>query len=129
MIERSGAGPAALVLLAAAALSRGLMLLPLALLPAARPDGLARLAGANGPPRLGSAFAAAGLLGLLLAWPAAPNKVGIATGAVAALAAALGTTRLARHHLRGVTGDVVGATQQLSEVAFLLVLCAGAAPR
>lgn len=129
LAERNGAGAAALALLAAAALSRGLMLLPLALLPPARPDGLARLASPDGQPAFGPALAAAGLLALALAWPMGPDKVRIASGLVAALAAAFAMTRAAQRHVRGVTGDVVGATQQVTEIAFLLTLCSGGGMR
>ncbi len=129
LVEQAGAGAAALAMMAAAALSRGLMLLPLALLPPARPDGLARTAAPDDQQIPVAAVFVAGLLGALLAVPAVPDAMQILAGLLASGAAALGVTRLARHHVRGVTGDVIGAAQQAVEVLYLLMLCAAAGSR
>lgn len=129
LVDRFGAGSAALALLAAAVVSRGLMLVPLAVLLPARPDGLGRAAGPNGQPILGPALVAAGVAGAVLAAGAVSDRLGLLAGGLAAGAAALAVTRLAQHHVRGVTGDVIGAAQQAAEVAFLLALCIAAVPR
>lgn len=105
-------------LAAAAALSRGLVpMVPLCLAPARR-DGLA--AGHGRPPR-GVAIAAVllgvAIAGLMLGWAALPATTGalLAVGAIAWLAA---------RQIQGYTGDVLGAAQQASECAILLVVVA-----
>jgi adenosylcobinamide-GDP ribazoletransferase len=115
-----GAVLAALV--AAHALSRGGLAAILWALPPARNDGLAV---ATGRPR--GADALAGLvLGvlpvlLLLEFP-------VALTAIAATGVLQGVLALqARRQIGGVTGDVLGAAQQLGEAAVLLVACAGLA--
>ncbi len=120
--ERGGLGLAMAGLAAAAAASRGLGLMPLALLPPARADGLG-----HGTGRLPNAvFPAASALALALGLviPASAGvplpRAALALG-LAALAAAA-TTGLARRQLGGVTGDVAGACQQLCEAALLLGL-------
>ncbi|MDX7952310.1 adenosylcobinamide-GDP ribazoletransferase [Lichenihabitans sp. Uapishka_5] len=124
LIGRVGPGAAALVFLGAAAWSRGLMLLPLDLLPPARADGLGQAAGADGPSGLAAALLGAGLLGAALPACGCADGLQILAALLASAAAALGVTRLARHHIRGVTGDLVGAGQQAAEVTYLLVLSA-----
>lgn len=116
------AGLAALV--ATAALSRAGMVAGLALLPPARPEGLGRLAGRPS--------AAQGLIALLigaalLAWPAAgtdrPVLFWIA-GLICCGGAQYLVARNARRRLGGQTGDVLGAMQQVGEIALLLMLSA-----
>jgi adenosylcobinamide-GDP ribazoletransferase len=113
------------VLAGAAALSRTGSLMPLALLPPARDNG-AGFAAAK-PDR--QALAAAACAALLLAL--APVLAGASPGrALAAIAlgtgAAYGMVALAKHQIGGQTGDVAGAAQQLSELAFYLAFAAGA---
>ncbi|MDW4496980.1 adenosylcobinamide-GDP ribazoletransferase [Sulfitobacter sp. D35] len=101
-------------LLAAAMLSRAAMPPVMALLPNARDTGLS-----HGTGRPGAAATVAGLvlaltLALLLTGPIALFAAVSAAIATAALAA------LARAKIRGQTGDVLGACQQLSELAILL---------
>lgn len=101
-------------LVAAAALSRALVPAAMQVMPPARTDGLG--AGAGTPDASVAALAA--VLGLMLcgaglAW-AAPAAI------VAALAASVAVILLARRTLGGFTGDVLGALQQVSEVAILL---------
>jgi adenosylcobinamide-GDP ribazoletransferase len=107
---------AALSLILVAAISRAGALMPLALLPPARPDGAGAAAG-----RLeGSALAAAWGSALVIALGAGLVALGLVHALVAALlsgAAALGVVALARRAIGGQTGDVAGAAQQCAEVA------------
>jgi adenosylcobinamide-GDP ribazoletransferase len=114
LIGPAGVGPA---LIGAHAGARAL--LPWAMrAPRARADGLAVSAGRPG---LGSALAALliGLVILILA-------VGAFRGVIAALASLLGFALLplARRQLGGITGDVLGAVEQVAEIAILLSLVA-----
>lgn len=113
----SGAVAAALAVLAAAAVSRTAVVALWHATPPARNDGLS--VGAGRPRRRATAVAVAlGLLAALLAVPAA-GAMGAAGGLAAAAGAAILVSRWCRKALGGQTGDVLGATQQLSEVAFL----------
>ena len=122
LVERHGAAGGAAVLIAVGAASRGFGLLPLAMLPPARTDGLARAVGSLPRSAVLSAFGLATLLGT-----GVPGLAGIGiwrgvSACAAAAAASWGLTSLARQQIGGQTGDVSGAAQQLSEVAFLLAL-------
>ena len=105
-------------LVAAAALSRAAMAGVMAVLPPARDGGLARSVGQPG--RL------VALAGVGLALALAVLSVGLAAlpAAVAALLAASVVAKLAKARIGGQTGDILGATQQVSELAVLLVLLA-----
>jgi len=99
------------------ALSRGTMVGMLAGLPPARSEGLGRLAGRPGFKVVVPALLLAAAPGLLL--------VGTWAGVAAILAvacAALALGLLARRQLGGHTGDVLGAGQQVAEIAALLAL-------
>ncbi|KIN73141.1 adenosylcobinamide-GDP ribazoletransferase [Sulfitobacter guttiformis] len=112
-----GSGGWAIV--AAAALSRGIMPALMHGLPHARVDGLSRSVGV--PPRRAAVTAAAiGALAALLCL----GSLGIAAICVAALVG-LATALLAKRKIGGQTGDVLGAAQQLGETAILLI-CAAA---
>lgn len=105
-------------MIAAMALSRAAMPALMAALPHARPDGLSRSVGV--PPTrtaLHGALIAAVLAYLCLGWG------GSAAILVTALVAA-GTARLAARKIGGQTGDVLGAAQQLTEIAVLFVAIA-----
>jgi adenosylcobinamide-GDP ribazoletransferase len=119
ILTAQGATIAALCLIAAALTSRAAMGLPLVLLRPARPDGLAASLG-NVPlePVITGFIIAALLARLLLTPPAASALV------LAMLVAPLTLTALAHKQIGGHTGDILGATQQLAEVAGLLVLSA-----
>ncbi|MGH1574068.1 adenosylcobinamide-GDP ribazoletransferase [Methylobacterium sp. P31] len=124
LLDRTGYA-AATALLLAAALSRVAALAPMVLLPPARPDGLAASVGRPGRSSLTTALGigvalalAAGLLGLPLG--------GVALMILCAGLATLALTRLARRTIGGQTGDVIGACQQVSEIAALLALVAAA---
>ncbi|GJD47457.1 Adenosylcobinamide-GDP ribazoletransferase [Methylobacterium crusticola] len=112
---------AALAVLAVAALSRTAALWPMCRLGPARPDGAAHAVGRPDPATHATAWALclvvlalAGLLGL--PWH------GLGLAALLALAAAWAVTRLAGRLIGGQSGDVVGACQQIAEIAALLAL-------
>lgn len=114
-------GAALAALVGAAALSRAGMAAGLAFLPPARPEGLGRLAGCATP---GQALAAGTFGAALLAWPAAGFGHWLAALLCCGIAQCL-IARSARRRLGGQTGDVLGAIQQVGEIALLLVLSAG----
>ncbi|MGC9447100.1 adenosylcobinamide-GDP ribazoletransferase [Cereibacter johrii] len=111
-------GGGVVLLVAAAVLSRVPMVGLMALLPNARGAGLAQSLGR--PDRRQAALAAAVGLGLalLLMGPAALVL------AVAGGAAALALGLVARAKIGGQTGDILGASQQLSEAAVLVAAAA-----
>lgn len=104
-------------LIAAGALGRAAMLVPVVLLPPARADGLAAGLGKVPHPQaaLGGTLAVAASFALLPAMPAA-------VAVLAALAVGLGMAALAWRQVEGHTGDVLGATEMLAECAILSVL-------
>ena len=131
LLARAGAlaalaGPAEVggALIAAAALSRALLPPAMLTLPQARGDGLAARAGRPHPGRVVAAVAIALLIALLLM----PAALALTASAVAALAGAA-VAWLAFRRLGGITGDVLGALQQLAEIAFLLSVVAMASAR
>jgi adenosylcobinamide-GDP ribazoletransferase len=106
---------AALVLIAAGAVSRAGMPALMASLPPARDHGLAVGAGRPHSLRVAAGIAIAALLAFIMLAP------GMAMGGlVAAAGAVLVTGGLARRQIGGYTGDVLGAAQQLAEIGFLL---------
>lgn len=105
-------------LVATGALSRAPMALIMALLPNARGEGLSH---ATGQPAPGIALAALGL-GLAIA-VALMGWTGVAMAA-AALGAGAVLSASALRRIGGQTGDILGASQQLAEVACLAVLSA-----
>jgi adenosylcobinamide-GDP ribazoletransferase len=118
-----GLAYAGAALVAVAAFSRAAALMPLALLPPARDDGLAYRAMRPSA----AALRAAGLIAVAfllapIAFGATPARV-IAAGA-AGLAGAVLMTRIAKAEIQGHTGDVAGASQQLAEIAMLLAFVA-----
>ncbi|TNC11099.1 adenosylcobinamide-GDP ribazoletransferase [Methylobacterium terricola] len=111
----------AVVFLAAAALSRTAALWPLCRLPPARPDGAAHAVGRPTGRTHATAWvlclavlALAGLLGL--PW------LGLCLAGLLAFVAAWTLTRMAARLVGGQTGDVIGASQQMAEIAALLAL-------
>ena len=112
---------AALVMVAVAAVSRTLGLLPLALLPPARTDGAAFSTARPSPQVLALALGLACLVGLL------PMAAGLAlqplvSGFLSASLAAWAVAGLSKRQIGGQTGDVGGAAQQMAEIAFLLAV-------
>jgi adenosylcobinamide-GDP ribazoletransferase len=110
---------AAAALVAAHAASRAAMPLVMALLEPARSDGLA--AGLGRPSEL--VLAQAVILGVLLCALVTGPFAGIVALSFAALVLA-GLESLARRQIGGYTGDVLGAAQQVTEIAILLALSA-----
>jgi adenosylcobinamide-GDP ribazoletransferase len=102
----------------AAALSRAVMPVLMAVLPHARGDGLSHSVGRPGYGAAGVAAALAGLSALLIWGAGAVPLFGIAAVAAALIAA------LARRKIGGQTGDVLGAAQQVTETALLLACAA-----
>ena len=124
LIADKSLGLAAAVLIGAAALSRAASLMPLALLPPAREDGAGFAA--RTPER--AALKVAACLAIIFAL--APLVAGASltrslTGIAAATGAAYAIVPLARKQIGGQTGDVAGAAQQLSEIAYYLAFASG----
>ena len=111
-------GLAIAALVAAAAASRAAMPALMLWLAPARSDGLAADAGSPPATHVWTGLALALVLAVgLLTW----------SGLVAFLIAGLGTAAvawLAERQIGGYTGDVLGGTQQIAEVLFLLTLAA-----
>ena len=105
-------------LVAAGALSRAPMALMMALLPNARGEGLSHATGRPGPlvALVGLGLAVA-IAGVLTGWTAVPLVF-------AALAVTVALAFSALRRIGGQTGDILGAAQQLAEVACLAVLSA-----
>lgn len=105
-------------LIGAAMLSRVPMIFLMALMDPARPGGLS---GRVGQPPLSAAFTAAGLaLAVAMLFGG-----GAAIGAlVLALLVSLGLALIAQTKIGGQTGDILGASQQISEIAALAVMAA-----
>ena len=107
---------AALILCEAA--SRALIVTAMRHEPLARGDGLAAAAGRPSQAAMLWALGLGGFTALVLAGP--DGVVALVAGAAVAWAIA----RFARRQIGGVTGDVLGAVQQGSEIAMLLALVA-----
>jgi adenosylcobinamide-GDP ribazoletransferase len=106
-------------LIAAHALARGVLPAMAISLGYARSDGLAANAGRPDSATVGLAGALALVIALLsLPWGAALGA------ALAAAACATGMAWLAQRQIGGQTGDVLGAAEQLSETAILVLLAA-----
>ncbi|MDE2378822.1 adenosylcobinamide-GDP ribazoletransferase [Bradyrhizobium sp.] len=106
-------------LVAAHALARAAMTIVASALPNARADGLSAQAGR--PPAATAAVAALVALviaGIVLPWTQALGS------ALAAGAGALAVALLAQRQIGGQTGDVLGAAEQVAEIAVLLFLTA-----
>ncbi|TXL73055.1 adenosylcobinamide-GDP ribazoletransferase [Vineibacter terrae] len=121
----AGTGPALLALGAAHAVSRAAMVWPILCTMPARADGLGASLGRPAAGSIGWTLVIGGgiafvaLLGVsALAAIAAPPL---------ALALAAGMTTMARARIGGYTGDTLGATQQVVEIAVLVLvaLCVG----
>lgn len=102
-------------MIAAACLSRPAMAGLMAGLPNARGTGLAQAAGRPAAAAVLGSIALALVLSLALT-----GAAGLAMAAAASLAS-LALALLARHKIGGQTGDVLGACQQLSELAALIM--------
>ena len=107
------------VLVAAAAASRTGMVVIMAGLAPARTDGLGASSGAPGVATTTSGVAIA----LAVAFAVAPAAVALGVVVAVAVAGAF-VAWLARRHIGGHTGDVLGASQQVTEAAALVVAAA-----
>jgi adenosylcobinamide-GDP ribazoletransferase len=107
-----------MVLAAIAALSRAPMAVLATALPNARGTGLSHSVGRPGPR---AAALASGLAAAITLLACGPFGAGLLA---AALLAATGTALIARAKIGGQTGDVLGATQQVTEAAALIAASA-----
>jgi adenosylcobinamide-GDP ribazoletransferase len=118
-------GPAAAFagLVAAHTLGRGAAVVTMAAVPVARPDGLgADYARSVGTGRaVAAGVLAVGIVALATGWWAGPL-------ALAAAIAAVGVAILARRSFGGITGDILGAIEQVAE-ALVLIVVSGLAQR
>jgi adenosylcobinamide-GDP ribazoletransferase len=115
----AGPGLAAGALIAAGAASRGVLPMIMQRLPLARTEGLAHGAGSPNAADALTAAVLGGLLALLFLTPSAGIAAIIAAAAAAALVAALALRQIGGH-----TGDVLGAAQQVTEIAVLTAVAA-----
>jgi adenosylcobinamide-GDP ribazoletransferase len=123
LISERSIGLACAVLIGAAALSRSLALVPLALLPPARLDGAGFAAGKPARGAFGAAISFA-ILFAILPVPAGASLYQALTGIGLAAIAAQGLAAFAKRQIGGQTGDVAGAAQQLAELAYCLAMAA-----
>jgi adenosylcobinamide-GDP ribazoletransferase len=108
--------PATLTMLAAAVVSRAALVWHWSVLPAAKPDGVAASAGQPGNLERRAALVTGTLIAAVLLLPAAGLKALIGSLLVAGLCA-LSFSVHVRRRLSGHTGDTIGATQQICEIA------------
>jgi adenosylcobinamide-GDP ribazoletransferase len=119
-----GAFRAALVLVAAEAVSRAAMVRLWQELPAARLGGLSHETGPPDQQAMVVATVTGLALAIILVWPA----IGFMAAILAILLAVVATyifTRLSYREIGGRTGDTLGACQQIAAVAFLVGAAAG----
>jgi adenosylcobinamide-GDP ribazoletransferase len=119
---------AAAALIGAASLSRAGALIVLARLPPARADGASFSVGRPTPATLGLACGLGLALTLGLGLAASLPVLGLLMMTALPLLAVGALMRAARRLIGGQTGDVVGAAQQIAEVAALLGLLIALAP-
>jgi adenosylcobinamide-GDP ribazoletransferase len=112
---------AAAALIFAGALSRVAGLAPIMWLPPARPDGLGATVASPSHEIWIRAWLAAAVIGLA-PWFAGAGMSQIALAIIVAFAVAALVARIAKRQIGGYTGDVLGAAQQLTEVAILAAL-------
>jgi adenosylcobinamide-GDP ribazoletransferase len=106
-------------LIAAHALARGVLPAMALALPYARTDGLAANAGQPQAPAAATAAAIAALIALA-SLPISAAALGALLAAICAVAVSV----LAMRQVGGQTGDVLGGTEQIAELAVLLLLSA-----
>lgn len=112
---------AALAIPAVAVLSRGAIVWHWQRLAPAKSDGIAASAGRPDEAAMQFALASAGLIAALLIWPAFGLQPLVAS-LLATGIAALAFTAFIRRKLAGHTGDTLGATQQICEIAAVCAL-------
>lgn len=112
----SGAG---LMILGVSALSRAAMVWHWSRLPPARRDGVAASAGEPDPAATSFALASGVLAAMLLFYFAKAPAPALILSLIAFIATVAVFGRLATRKIGGHTGDTIGATQQLTEIAVL----------
>ncbi|MCK3780721.1 adenosylcobinamide-GDP ribazoletransferase [Ensifer sesbaniae] len=110
---------AGMAILGAAALSRAAMVWHWSSLPPARNGGVAASAGTPDPAAARFALGFGLLAAMLLFYFAKAPALGLIATIVAFLVAVKGFGRVATRKIGGHTGDTIGATQQLTEIAVL----------
>ncbi len=106
---------------AAAVFSRGMLPAVMAVLPNARADGLSK--GAGRPGVAGVIISLSfGVMGAVLPFHSSYQTVVISV--LGAVGAVFVLCLIAKRQIGGQTGDVIGAAQQIGEIAFLVVLSA-----
>lgn len=113
--------PAIVAWLAAASVSRAVMVWHWYMLPTARADGVASRAGAPDKPVASLALALGGGMAIALGWLAVPLAPLLAALCVSGILG-YGFTAHIRRRLGGQTGDTIGACQQIAEIGFLVAL-------
>lgn len=118
LLTRLGPLPAMLVLLGAESLSRTLIVWQWSVLSPARPEGLGHRFGLPGQSALRQAL----IIGIVCLVPLVTILTisSLSLALLLAGVAAYATGALAQHKIGGFTGDVLGAIQQTSALAFLL---------
>jgi adenosylcobinamide-GDP ribazoletransferase len=120
-LARIDASLAAVALLAAASFSRAVMIWHWSALPSARETGVAASAGAPEETARNVALISGAVLGIVFIM----SHLGFDDAALALVVTALagfGFTGFVRKKLGGHTGDTIGATQQICEIAMLATL-------
>lgn len=111
----------ALMLLAVAAASRAAMVWHWHALPAAKSDGVAAAAGEPETAAVQVALASGAAVAALLLLPGLP-LLAVASTALAVCAAVFAFTDFVRDKIGGHTGDTIGASEQMAEIAALCAL-------
>ncbi|SLN23421.1 Cobalamin synthase [Roseovarius albus] len=109
---------AALFIATSACLSRAAMVAVMAVLPNARASGLSHSVGQSSIQTAGAAFAIAVTLAILM------SGMSVFGAVFWAILGAVAVGLVARNKIGGQTGDILGATQQISEIAILFSLVA-----
>ncbi len=117
-----GLAAGASALLAGAGVSRVAGLLPLVFLPSARPGGKSASVGRPTAMTISLALIFSIVLGAALLFAGGFHGKGIALALLFSLVTALPMIALAQRMIGGQTGDVAGATQQVAEIGFLIIL-------
>jgi adenosylcobinamide-GDP ribazoletransferase len=115
---------AVIAIVSASALSRAVGLIPLVTLLPARIDGAGASAPTPSPTAMRSALYIGGAIALTPLF-CGMSMAQTVIAQMAAMAGALGVTKLAERQIGGYTGDVLGAAQQAAEIAMLAAISAG----
>lgn len=122
LIEAYGAPVAAAAVIAGAAVSRAVCVVPMWLLPPARADGAGFAAARPSNEAMNISAALAVVIAIVLLGFGPVGLKRVVAGLIFAALKSFGITEVARRQIGGQTGDVAGAAQQISELAFLIGL-------